>query len=145
MFQSELPNSPISLRFQEEVAFYRRLTEEPQEALHTGTDQQIYKREENGRQGCHDQNHDRGQQNLTPRGPDNFARFRANLLNKLKRISDGHAPVFPGNTNVQVRDIRRVPVDFKNKGYPVANLRWCVARKRVIDALGSGDGQKDQP
>lgn len=96
--------------------FYRPLAKEAQKPLHTIADHQINQGKKDRCQDRHDQDHDGGQQNFAAGGPDNLAGFRANLLDELKRICEGHAPVFLGYINVQARDIRREPVNFKGKG-----------------------------
>ena len=59
---------------------------EAEHPLQPAADQQINKRKENRRQCGHDENHDRGQRDLTARGPDNFRDLGADLLNELKRV-----------------------------------------------------------
>ena len=62
------------------------LAKEDQNGLQPATNCEIHKEEENRSQRGHDKHHARGQQNLTPRRPDNLRDFAPDLLDKLQRI-----------------------------------------------------------
>lgn len=86
------------------------LAKHGEDRLKAHADQDINHREKRGKQGRHDEHHNRGQQHFATGRPNNLGDFGAGLLDELKRVRAGHgfsSLVRSGG------DIRRTGDEFK--------------------------------